>query len=432
MGLGHPGFPLTPERAEGQPSPLGIYRRIARPEHRYAVSTRFVVAGTVLLAIASYLALRPIAGPVTDWTGLGVLILVAAAGNLPARSPSTSSRRVHISMLAALTLAAVPLGLAAGLPLLAAAHALAQAGRQAPIRVVFNAAMSVVVGMAGLLAYWSLRGPVLVDGAAAGAPVVVHIGWALLLANLLQLVVNAWLISLVQWASRAVALADQFRALILRSGLTYLATGSLSILIVTVWQIAGGGPGSIVLLLPCLVAARWALGHERAEDLMQVRVVDTLNAAIDARFPGAAAHSADVARLAEWLAEEIDLGPSRSEDLALAGALYRLDSLSTPRGVEPAPRPARALTEVDFLQGILPILEHRRDGASTSTATAGRVISVAEAYVVARRDPLIGDRYAAYDAIAGRSDLDSIILVALRRVVDRIDPLPPMVGRHRA
>lgn len=333
-------------------------------------------------------------------------------------------------MVGTLMLAAIPLGLGLGIPALAIGHAVVQIGRLEAVRVIFNAAMSVVIGIAGLAIYRILDGPMAGEGGAVGALTVLHVAGVLAVANLVQLFINAAMMAVIIWSSRGIAIGGQFRTIILRGGLTYLATGSMSMPIYVLWVAAEGGPASVVLLLPILYAARWALATVRAEDLTQVRVIDTLNAAMDARSPGSALHATQVARVAEWLAEEVDLGPARSIDLALTGALLRVDSLAAPpqsAGAARAPRPSRALVGLEFLSEVLPVLEH--DPTDRSVVEAGRLVAVADAYVEARRGLPEGELLEAYEAILHRPDLDASALQALRKVLDRLDPLPAPTDR---
>ena len=122
--------------------------RAAAPASPYAVRTRWVIGLTCVAAVLLVLVMRPLTGSVQSPIGLLLLTVIAGASNLPNRM--LSPRVVQISMLGTIMLAAIPLGLAAGIPLLGLAHAVAQAGRQAPQRMLFNAAMSSVLGMAGV------------------------------------------------------------------------------------------------------------------------------------------------------------------------------------------------------------------------------------------------------------------------------------------
>lgn len=404
------------------------YGRSRRPEARFAVRTWRFVALVTGCALGACLTLPSLAGRLTSWPGLLALTLISALSNLPDRASSV--RSVQISMVGTLMLAAIPLGLGLGIPALAIGHAVVQIGRLEAVRVIFNAAMSVVIGIAGLAIYRILDGPMAGEGGAVGALTVLHVAGVLAVANLVQLFINAAMMAVIIWSSRGIAIGGQFRTIILRGGLTYLATGSMSMPIYVLWVAAEGGPASVVLLLPILYAARWALATVRAEDLTQVRVIDTLNAAMDARSPGSALHATQVARVAEWLAEEVDLGPARSIDLALTGALLRVDSLAAPpqsAGAARAPRPSRALVGLEFLSEVLPVLEH--DPTDRSVVEAGRLVAVADAYVEARRGLPEGELLEAYEAILHRPDLDASALLALRKVLDRLDPLPAPTDR---
>ena len=94
--------------------------RAAAPASPYAVRTRWVIGLTCVAAVLLVLVMRPLTGSVQSPIGLLLLTVIAGASNLPNRM--LSPRVVQISMLGTIMLAAIPLGLGAGLPLLGLWH----------------------------------------------------------------------------------------------------------------------------------------------------------------------------------------------------------------------------------------------------------------------------------------------------------------------
>ena len=78
------------------------------------------------------------------------------------------------------------------------------------------------------------------------------------------------------------------------------------------------------------------------------------------------------------------------------------------------------------------MIEHRP--TDPAAAAALRIVAVADAYAEARRS--LGDlptaRYLACDLVAGDPSLDRDVIEALRRVVERLDPLPDEVRASAA
>lgn len=405
------------------------YSRSDRTERRYATRTLVVIVVVCVAAVGLCVLTRLLFGPVRSWTNVAILAGVAAATNLPSR---LSSRRVNLSLLGVITLAATPLGVGAGIVVIVLASTLVQLGRVPKRTLAFNAGMSTCLGATGVLIYDAIGAPVLPHPTPAGTREVLHVAAGLLLADLVQLLMNAVLIGAIFLASRGVAIRETIGRLLRTGSGAYLASGLLALLIFVAWVPAEGGPLTLLAVGPSLWAARWALNREHEEDTAHLRVVDTLNAAMEIRHPGAGTHAANAARVAEWLAAEVGTGGVRKLDLALAGALLRLDSLAA-EGPDPAPvagaatqRPARALAGVDFLQHLLPVIEHRDDDPSVQEAT--QIVVVADAYAEARER--LGDdansRTAAYRSLLAAADgtYDPGVLAALGRLLERVDPIP--------
>ncbi len=97
-------------------------------------------------------------------------------------------------------------------------------------------------------------------------------------------------------------------------------------------------PFSAVLILAPLLAARWAFIQFGDELRSHERTVDTLVTALATKDPAAAERSLRVARLAEWVAEEMGLGPSQIGTVRYAAMLHEIGHLGVPTRLLRRPR----------------------------------------------------------------------------------------------
>lgn len=401
-------------------TPASGYTRADRTERRFTVRTRLAVLATCAVAALSTLAARPVIGPVQHWDNLLVLTLVAFVTAVPPRA--STRRKIYLSLMGILVLAAIPLGAGAGIGLLPVAAGLARLRSGDSLRVVFNVAMGTTIGVAAAVAYAVVAALSPLTPAGSENADLLLVALALLAADLAQLVVNAAFMAGIIWASRGEAVRAQFLTLVRSGSATYLASGVLALLIYVVWVPAGGGPLSILLLVPSLIATDWALTAEREVERAQFQAVEAISAALESRHPGSAARSREVERVAEVLAEELALAPTEATRVALAGALVGLSELALPPEPDgPERHPARAFTTVDFLEPVVPLL----DGQET-TGRVREIVAVADRYArerLARPDSPDAD-VAAFQVVAEGvpEQFDATVVAALGRMVSRQAP----------
>ena len=142
--------------------------------------------------------------------------------------------------------------------------------------------------------------------------------------------------------------------------------------------------------------------------------LDVLVAAVEAKAPHLAGHSARVAELSARMAEHLGLGPQQVADTRIAGMLHdvgqtslptplvrRLDLTDPRSAADYSARGARILGGLEFLEGALePITRHHEALAlGEGLSLEARIVGIADAYdVLTRVGPPDGPLYAPQDA----------------------------------
>ena len=211
---------------------------------------------------------------------------------------------------------------------------------------VFNMAMTAIVGAAGALAYSYVGGAREAIASMGGAvEITARVGVPLIVADIVQCLTNALLLSGVMHFHQHVPFVALVRRFLETSGLAYVGYGVIGFLFVVLWFPAGLGPFSAVLVMAPLLAARWAFIQYGDELRSHERTLDTLVTALGTKEPAAAERSLRVARLAEWLAEEMGLGPRQIGTVRYAAMLHEIGHLGVPDthccGGQRAPSPRR-------------------------------------------------------------------------------------------
>ena len=415
------------------PRASDAYTREERREREFALRTDAVVLATSLAALVAFGASWFVLDGVGRWSDALVLALVAGISNLARRD---SRRGRGLSLTGAIMLAAIPLGAGLGIPLIAIVGAAANWRSVGAQRIVFNAATGCLAGVLAAMVYVILGAPVVPAAALGETRGLIQMGLGLVVGIIVQALTTATLVAGVLWASRGISMRTTMRGLFRESGLDYLATIGLAFLIVVTWVPVGAGAVSVVLLAPIFVVSRFAVAQWSNEWTAQVRAVSAFTTAMDERHPGAAVHAADVARICEWIADELAMSSVDAQALGLAGALQGIDSLALPNGS--GRRSAiSALDSVDVLAPALPILQRYRDpddGVGRPLRPA-RVLAVADAYARVRaRDVPAGARephLLAYGRLLEQQDdrFDPSVVAALGRVLERVDPLDRGIAR---
>ena len=378
--------------------------------------------------------------------------------------------RVQFSFTSIVLLTAAVVVGPVGTGLIGAVSAAAQRGRVAPLVRIFNMSMISALGSITALVYRLAGGADDVSTIHGVWGLVVSVGLPLMVADVAQCLANAVLLAGVMRAASGVPMRAQIGKLLSTTGLAYIGYGIIGFLFVVLWIPAEVGPFSAVLVLAPLFVARWAFNQYGDELRSHERTLDALVAAVEAKDPASAGHSARVAQLCEWTAEAMVLGHKEVQEIRTAGMLHDLGKLAIPSRVLRARRertdeeqvvmarhPLHAVTmleDIEFVRGSLDGIAHhheRYDGRGFPTGLAGpdiplaaRIVAVADAF-----DALTTDRTyraaltpaEAVEQIRARAgtQFDPAVVGALRRalarhtwvVTERSEAVLAVSGRNR-
>ncbi len=301
----------------------------------------------------------------------------------------------------------------------------------------FNIAMTAITGAAGAWAYVFARGASELDGL-TGIHLVLGVGLPLILADVVQCLVNAVLLSGVIHFFGGAPFGVLVRQILTTSGVAYIGYGVIGFLFVILWFPAKLGGFSALLVIVPLLAARWAFIQYGEELRSHERTIETLVTALARKDPGAAARSRSSARIAEWIAEELALAPSQIGTVRYAAILHEVGRLGIPTRL--LRHPAESLTDserhvldqhcaigarmiegIDFLEDARSGIQHQGehyDGSGRPDGLAGPDIPVA-ARVVA----VAGRFVELTEERGGRATLGSVeAFQLLGEEVGRYDP----------
>jgi HD-GYP domain-containing protein (c-di-GMP phosphodiesterase class II) len=323
---------------------------------------------------------------------------------------------------------------------------------------LFNAAMMAIIGVAGGWAYALSRGSEDLASLSGLSSIATELGLPLLVADIVQCLTNALLLAGVIHLYQGVPFLVFLRRVLVSSGVAYVGYGAIGFLFVIVWFPAQLGAFSAVLILAPLLAARWAFIQFGDELRSHERTVDTLVTALATKEPAAAERSLRVARLAEWVAEEMGLGPSQIGTVRYAAMLHEIGHLGVPTRLLRRPRGsltaserrlidrhcvlgARMIEGIDFLEPARSGIRHqgeRFDGDGTPDGLAGTAIPVVArvlAVVVAADDLTMqpsdvprGRRDVVSELSRDPGRFDPGVLVALRAALDKHGAVAAAIG----
>lgn len=352
--------------------------------------------------------------------GGALVLLYAAITNLPGDkldeviilgalylvSESLSSRgsrdTLTISLGSVAILAAIPLVGVWGAVLVAWTSAFAHEPQPTPpVKRAFNGAMLVVTAWAAASVYGALGGTV---GLTADSFPGVLI--PIVAADLTHCAVNGFLVAVVIGLAEKVSPIRVFQGTMVRSIAPYLAYGMFGICLAVLWDGAGVGPASAVLVLLPLFVARWAYAQYAEEQRAYDRTVRALMAAVETKDVYTRGHSERVSAASVLIAREIGMREDRVASLRYAGMLHDVGKLGVPtRVLQKSGRLTEAefaaiqrhpmqgleiVREIEFLdEAVAGIMHHheRLDGLGYPMGLAGqqipefaRVIAVADAF----------------------------------------------------
>ncbi len=330
--------------------------------------------------------------------GSTLLVLVLLAGLTWWSGPVVLQGQVRLTFSSIVLLSAMALLGPAGAGLVGIVMGPLQRGR-VPVRArIFNTGQSATLGVVGGTAYVLAGGVHDANDLRGAGEILRYVGLPILVADVVQIAVNLLLLAGIVRVSQGVPMRVQIGGLARSTGLAYIGYGIVAFLLVVLWQPAGLGPAAAALVLAPLLVARWAYGQYAEEVGAQERALHVLVAAVEAKAPHLAGHSARVAELSGWMAEHLGLGPTAVADTRVAGMLHDLGQTTLPTSVvrgsgaehvealESYPeRGADILRELTFLSGSLQPIAQHRSAVHTSTdegpdALPARIVGVADEF----------------------------------------------------
>ena len=395
------------------------------------------------MAAVLWLTATSVYGGVRWNLALPVLSLLAAAAwrvgtnDLESRVQFAAG---HIAVLAAVAMLDPASAGVVGLSMTVAARG------PVPLRArVFNLGMWTAVATAGGISY-QLTGGVNSSTSSDGTGhLMMHVGLPLVIADVVQTVLNALLLAVVIRITAGTPIRVQLIRLFSSSGVTAVGYGALAFVLVVLWQSAGLGPASVILILAPMLGAWWAYRQYGEERAARERTLDVLVAAIETKAPHLTGHSARVAELCGAMAEQLGLRPQEVRDTQTAGMLHDVGLVALPTAVvsgRPSPhdplfrtypaRGAHILRGVSFLAGSLEGIAHHQDDNSVPDdgaapgrhiGTSARVVRAADRFdLLTRVDTgarTLSDQEAV-DRLRANADAEDLrILDALVAALDR-------------
>ncbi len=401
---------------------------------RRTATTVYITVVAVLAVCLGVVCLTRYGLP--DLPALGVFVLLALLHVvLP---DAVVEGRVRVSLSSVVLLASQAIVGPAGVAMVGAVLGMSQGRRLLRRNRVFNAAQFSLHGAVGGIAFLLVGGTIDPDRLQDVSGLVLGLALPMLVADLAQAVVNLLALAGVVRVAEGVPMRHQVLSVLRGTGLAYIGYGVIALILVVLWEPAGLGPAATVIVLAPLFVAQWAY-RQHAEELRgQQRALEVLVAAVEAKAPHLAGHSARVAELSEHMAEHLGLAPRQVADTRVAGMLHDVGQTSLPTslvrhldltapdsGEDYAERGAQILGDLGFLHGALdPIRRHRTALAGgPASPLPARIVALADTYdLLTRVGTPEGPLYApahARDILAARAAADPALVRALDHALAR-------------
>lgn len=360
---------------------------------------------------------------------LAGLVVLALLGSLTYWLPTSSDGRSQFTADNVVVLAAIPVvgTLGAGIV------GLVMTGlttRRIPLRRrVFNMAMVSSSAMVGGFAYEWTGGSFALTELNGAMPLLWHVGLPIVVADLVNLAVNAVLVAGVIRVTAGVPMRLQLRDMLTGSGPSQFAYGIIAFLVVIMWLPGKLGPVAVLVGLAPLAGARWALLQYGEERDARERALGALVTAIETRAPRLEGHSARVSMMAAMMAQELGLGPKEVADIRTAGLLHDLGRVVVAPGQEGVDEAGRAalrgavmLQDLPFLAGASAVMEEVANAGvpGSELSIAADIVRVADQYdlILDGDESLSSSQAIEFLGDRHTPTTDSVrVLAALSRVV---------------
>jgi putative nucleotidyltransferase with HDIG domain len=383
-----------------------------------------------------------------DLVTLAVLCVLGVLGS--ASQERNVGGRIGFSFSSIIVLAAVALTGPFGAAVVGAVTCLFVVDRQRLEVRLFNTGMTSAIGSAGGFAYLLAGGTTEVGDVGGVAPLVLHVGLPLLLADVVICLLNAVILSGIVRLTQGTPMRRFILGMLGTSGPAYIGYGLIGFLFVILWVPAGVGPASAVLILAPLFVARWAFVQYGDEQRAHERTLSALAAAVETKDLYTRGHSERVASLCDLMAGSLALSHQDTEALRFAGILHDIGKLAIPTRVlrkadQPsvsdlvsiathASRGVEMVRGIEFLSGSTEAILHhheRMDGRGYPAGLRGedtpllaRIIAVADAFDSLTTSRFHRDALTVAEALAelhkrAGTQLDPTIVAALERSLAR-------------
>jgi putative nucleotidyltransferase with HDIG domain len=383
-----------------------------------------------------------------DLVTLAVLCVLGVLGS--ASQERNVGGRIGFSFSSIILLAAVALTGPFGAAVVGAVTCLFVVDRQRLEVRLFNTGMTSAIGSAGGFVYLLAGGTTEVGDVGGVAPLVLHVGLPLMLADVVICLLNAVILSGIVRLTQGTPMRRFILGMLGTSGPAYIGYGLIGFLFVILWVPAGVGPASAVLILAPLFVARWAFVQYGDEQRAHERTLSALAAAVETKDLYTRGHSERVASLCDLMAGSLALSHQDTEALRFAGILHDIGKLAIPTRVlrkadQPsvsdlvsiathASRGVEMVRGIEFLSGSTEAILHhheRMDGRGYPAGLRGedtpllaRIIAVADAFDSLTTSRFHRDALTVAEALAelhkrAGTQLDPTIVAALERSLAR-------------
>ncbi len=288
-------------------------------------ATRLVIGAAVLVAVVLVVLAFLLTSPPRDGVVIAVMAVVVLLAYLGPRRLVAAGAGFNIGALT--VLATIPLAGGLSAAIVGCVSVVATWSRLSSRAKAFNTANMAAMGSAGGMAYDLTVGDI---GITATVADVGLLGLGLLVAVVVVVVVNTGFVAAVMSTSGQTRFGTTSRELVTRMGPSYLTFAVVALLVDVLWLTIGLGPLAIVLAAPFIWGVRWTTGQFADENRTREWVIRAAQAALDARFPGAARRSERVARWSAAIAEEAGLPVRTILRAQTVGALIDVDLLTLP------------------------------------------------------------------------------------------------------
>ena len=286
-----------------------------------------------VLLLALDLSFLAILAP-RDW-GAGASLTAAVLVVLGAVGYSwfvTLPTRGTISFGFIVQLAAIPMLRVWGAVLVATLAAALQFNGWTPLVRSFNVAQFGLSSLAAAVSYTAVGGRTDLSEVAAG-DFAVAVVLPFFLATVVHCLVNVSLLAGVVHLHKGAPFLGVIASTLRAGALSNIGYGLFGLLLAVLWDGAGIGPLSALLVLAPLYVARWAWSQFDEQQKAYDRTVRALVRAVETKDLYTRGHSERVSLASVMIANAIDLGEQRTETLRFAGLLHDIGKIGVPTRV---------------------------------------------------------------------------------------------------